>query len=73
MPVRKVVSAAASMIEPMRARFSGFAARQIASAAPHRPNILIGKPPPRMPDSGCPRKKQVRMPWQSAQPPMLMV
>jgi len=69
MPVRKEVSAAAIMIEPMRARFSGLAVRQMARAAPARPNIFTRKPPPKIPDSGCPRKKQVRMPLQSSQPP----
>ena len=72
-PVRKAVSAPANMIDPMRARFSGRAARQIASAAPDRPNILVRNPPPRMPDSGCPAKKQVRMPLQSLQPPTFRV
>ena len=72
-PVRKAVREPAAMIEPVRARFSGLAVRQIARAAPARPNILNRNPPPRMPDSGCPAKKQVKMPAQSSQPPTLRV
>ncbi len=65
-PVRKDVSAAESMIEPTLTRFSGLEVRQMASAAPGRPNILNRKPPPSLPAFWSPSRKQVSQPWSTA-------
>jgi len=65
MPVRKEVSAAEIMMPPTRLRFSGLAERQMARAAPGRPNILNRKAPARIPAVRSPAKKRLMSPLTS--------
>ena len=63
-PVTNEVSAAEIRIEPATLRLAGSAERHMASAAPGRPNIMIGKKPVmNSPAVGSPFRKRAMSPW----------